>query len=107
MSPRRFGAWREGYGVGTLITPLMIRHIVVLTQTRSAVQTAQTIGCNHRETTVSTIRYVEAKVGGRLFDRTPSGPFEAAWTPRPEAKAFIDWCKANPKGGLDYPKVAP
>ena len=94
--------WGSGGAVGVEMTPLMVTYILTLTRWEDSRDAAKEL-CIDRHALNTMIKYIEAKVGRRLFIRRP-GRGNALWLAQPAAADFFLWCEKNPHGGLYYPR---
>ncbi len=95
--------WCNGGAVGTIVTPRMVAYLLELQDLHDSRQTAVALGIAPATLAV-TVRYIERKIGRKLFHRA-IGRSASAWWPMDSAQDFFEWCGSHPRGGADWPKV--
>jgi hypothetical protein len=87
--------------IGGVMTSRMVRYIMALHKAQDSIKAADAVDVE-RDAMVTMVRYVEKKVGYRLFARL-NGARNSQWLPLPGAAKFFEWCATNPAGGADFP----
>ncbi len=96
--------WGAGGAVGTLMTERMVSYVLELQDSHDSEAAARALRVS-REALVTCMRYIEKKIGRRLFHRA-IGRGNCQWYPLDSAQDFFTWCGANLAGGADWPKLA-
>lgn len=94
--------WSNGGAVGVELTPHMVEMLVALRDTPDSNEVARRLETT-REALAAMVRYIERKVGAKLFSRRP-GRGGSLWHLLDSAQPLLAWCDAHPEGGRDYLK---